>query len=125
MSQRSQRRNESGAAAVEFALVLLPLLLVVFGIVNFGLIYHQQIQLSGAAREGARTMAIRNDVDAARASAINAAPTVANVTVIVSPSTCAPDSSVTVTVTHPFTFEYLFGSQTITLSGTGVMRCNG
>lgn len=121
----SQRRDESGVAAVEFALVLVPLMLVVFGIINFGLLYHEQIQLSGAAREGARTMAVNNDEDAARAAAISAAPTVENLTVSVSTSNCEPDTSVTVTVTHPFEFEYLFGNQTITLSGTGVMRCNG
>jgi Flp pilus assembly protein TadG len=117
--------DDSGAAAVEFAIVLAPLLLVVFGIVNFGLAYHQQIQLSGAAREGARTMAVKNDWEAAEKAARDAAPTVKDMTVTRNPSTCAPDISVTVTVNYPFTFQYLFGSQTIDLRGVGVMRCNG
>jgi Flp pilus assembly protein TadG len=132
MSQEARPRDESGAAAVEFALVLLPLLLVVFGIVNFGLAYHQQIQLSGAAREGARTMAVKNNADAVRPAVEAAAPTLTpsrlGVSVeIVEPvaTDCSPDSRAKVTVTYPFKFEYLFGSSTITLSGVGVMRCNG
>lgn len=47
-------RSESGAAAVEFAL-LLPLLLSLFlGIVDLGLAVYTQSVLSNASREGAR-----------------------------------------------------------------------
>ena len=47
-------RGERGAAAVEFALVLLPLCLILLGIIEFGWIFNQQISLSNAAREAAR-----------------------------------------------------------------------
>jgi Flp pilus assembly protein TadG len=132
MSRHAQRQNESGAAAVEFAIVLVPVLLVLFGIINFGLAFHRQIQLSGAAREGARTMAIKNDAGAVRPAVETAAPTLKpsrlGVSIeIIEPvaADCSPDSRAKVTVTYPFQFEYLFGSSTITLSGVGVMRCNG
>jgi Flp pilus assembly protein TadG len=127
MSQEARPRDESGAAAVEFALVLVPLLLVVFGIINFGLAFHRQIQLSGAAREGARTMAIKDDTAEAIAAVQAAAPTLEpdQMAIGISPGACAPDTAVTVTVDYPFTFEYLFGGITIQLNGTGVMRCNG
>jgi Flp pilus assembly protein TadG len=127
MSRHVRQQGESGAAAVEFALVLAPLLLVLFGIINFGLAFHRQIQLSGAAREGARTMAIKDDTAQTIAAVHAAAPTLeeSQMDIGISPGACAPDTAVTVTVNYPFTFEYLFGSTTIELNGTGVMRCNG
>ncbi len=47
-------RRDEGAAAVEFALVLLPLLFIAFGIIGFGLVFTQQQALSNAARDAAR-----------------------------------------------------------------------
>lgn len=51
---RTNGRTERGAAAVEFALVIFPLLMVLFGIINFGYAFAQQIALDNAARQGAR-----------------------------------------------------------------------
>jgi Flp pilus assembly protein TadG len=51
---KSVRRSQSGATAVEFALILVPLALVIFGIVEFGFyIYDRQI-ITNASRVGAR-----------------------------------------------------------------------
>ena len=47
-------RGESGANAVEFALVLPILLMLVFGVLWGGMAYNQQLTLTQAAREGAR-----------------------------------------------------------------------
>lgn len=47
-------RREDGAAAVEFALVSLLLLTLVFGIIGFGVIFAQQLSLGNGARQGAR-----------------------------------------------------------------------
>ncbi len=47
-------RRDEGAAAVEFALVLLPLLFIAFGIIGFGFVFTQQQALSNAARDAAR-----------------------------------------------------------------------
>lgn len=46
--------NARGAAAVEFALVLLPLLYVIGGAVDFGLAFFVSHIVQNAAREGAR-----------------------------------------------------------------------
>lgn len=51
---RTHGRTERGAAAVEFAFVVIPLLMVVAGIVNFGLVFAQQLALDNSVRAGAR-----------------------------------------------------------------------
>jgi Flp pilus assembly protein TadG len=47
-------RGQEGAAAVEFALCLIPLLLIVGGIIDFGESWYMQSVLASASREGAR-----------------------------------------------------------------------
>ena|GEM_PF-1328534 len=49
---------ERGAAAVEMALVMPLLILMIMGIIDFGRIFNGEIQLSQAAREGARVAAL-------------------------------------------------------------------
>jgi Flp pilus assembly protein TadG len=51
---RAAARRDDGASAVEFALVLPLLVILVFGIIAFGIIFAQQLALGNAAREGAR-----------------------------------------------------------------------
>ena len=51
---RSKASSQKGASAVEFALVLPLLMLITFGIIEFGMfIYNKQV-LTNASREGAR-----------------------------------------------------------------------
>ncbi len=47
-------KNQSGSAAVELALVLPLLLLVLFGTVEYGTMMYDQAIITNAAREGAR-----------------------------------------------------------------------
>lgn len=53
--------EESGVAAVELALVLPVLLVVVFAIINFAALMYDYIVLTNAAREGARWGTIHTD----------------------------------------------------------------
>ena len=47
-------RSERGAAVIEFAIVLPILILLVFGIVQFSIVYNRVQGLHAAAREAAR-----------------------------------------------------------------------
>lgn len=61
MRRRLRREpGDEGAAAVEFALVLPLVLLLVFGMINYGVVFSQQLTLNNAVREGARK-AVVND----------------------------------------------------------------
>jgi Flp pilus assembly protein TadG len=51
---RIAARNERGQTMVEFALVLPILLVVLFGIIQFGILYNNYITLTDATRVGAR-----------------------------------------------------------------------
>jgi Flp pilus assembly protein TadG len=58
MTTRSKLRGEEGAAAVEFALVVSLLFVLLFGIMEFGLAFFELQNLRSATREGARAAAI-------------------------------------------------------------------
>jgi Flp pilus assembly protein TadG len=51
-------RHPRGQALVEFALVLMPIMLILVGIVQFGLLLGANVALTNAAREGARAATI-------------------------------------------------------------------
>jgi hypothetical protein len=53
-----RRLRDRGAAAVEAALTIPLLLLLVFGIIDFGRMLNAQISVAAAAREGARAEAV-------------------------------------------------------------------
>jgi Flp pilus assembly protein TadG len=55
-------RDERGAAAVEFALVLPVILLILFGTIEFGRAWNVRQTLTDAAREGARLAAVGNGI---------------------------------------------------------------
>ncbi len=53
-------KKQHGVAAVEFAIVLPVLLLILFGIINFGVLMYNQAVITNAAREGARWASIHS-----------------------------------------------------------------
>lgn len=74
---RSRARDERGASALEFALVLPVLVLFLFGIVSYGYMFSVRQALTQAAAEGARAAAVaptgqaQPQAEAAIESAIN------------------------------------------------------
>jgi Flp pilus assembly protein TadG len=61
MSVRRNLQREDGAAAVEFALIVGLLAILVFGLLEYGLAFWQVQNLRAAAREGARVAAVGGD----------------------------------------------------------------
>ena len=65
-------KNQIGAAAVEFALILPCLLALVFGIFQFGIAFNNWITITNAAREGARLASIEGVLSAASVATVKA-----------------------------------------------------
>jgi Flp pilus assembly protein TadG len=57
------RRSERGAEVIEFAIVLPLLLLIVFGIIDFGFMFQRYVVLTNAAVEGARVASLPGYAD--------------------------------------------------------------
>lgn len=137
MTQMRGQPATRGAAAVEFALVLPLLLLVVGGVVDFGRALYTNVILTNAAREGARAAVVLQPYDGnlvaqrARAAAPGINPT--DLTVVTPPG-CSPTTNATVSVTSNFTWLVLKpalnlvgagSSLPTTLSAKAVMQCGG
>ena len=120
---RGRWRSERGAEFVEFALAFPLLLLVVMGIMDFGIMFQQYEVLTNAAREGARVAVLPDycpnpatcdaNVSARVNAYIGASFLAVGGTVTVNPVTITPvpvgaNCMNTVTVTLSFPHQYLF-----------------
>ncbi len=118
--------GEGGAAMVEVAIVLPVLLLLVFGIIDFGRLYNTQVTLTHAAREGVRDYAIFQDPLQAENVARQAVTSFDPAPMVVTTSACDPGQPATMTITYPFDSSIPFlGEGIITIGVAGVMRCGG
>ncbi len=137
MSTEGLGGDDRGAAAVELAIVLPLLLLVVFGILDLGRALNAQLEVSAAAREGARVIALgRGDLDTrVREAAPGLSPPPTATVLEDCPAEPGPEAvadvrvQTTLTMVTPLAgLSGLFGAAlpaTITLTGRGVMRCGG
>jgi Flp pilus assembly protein TadG len=121
-------RSEQGAVAVEFAILVPLLVMILLGIMEFGRAYNVQTTLTNAARESARSMAINNSQTSARTAAKAAAtqlsPALADGNVTFSPATCAVNSPMTVTISYNLsTMTGIAGP--FAMKGKGTMLCGG
>ncbi|WP_461172049.1 pilus assembly protein [Arthrobacter sp. Z1-9] len=124
--------SERGAAAVEFALLVPILIMLVFGIMEFGRAYNVQISLTNAAREAARSMAITKNEDAARTAAKNAAlhliPALqnGNITFSLTAGTSGCPTNAQTTVTISYSLSTITGiAGPFAMTGKGTMLCGG
>lgn len=136
----SSLRDETGAAVVEFALVLVLLLTLLVGLIQFGLAFYTQLTLQHAAREGARVFAITQDVPLTKsrtkiaagqlnppldeATEIDTGTVAVDGTFSVSP-TCTNGAQSGVQVRRAFTISLPIFTMPVQLEATGVMRCGG
>jgi Flp pilus assembly protein TadG len=125
------KRDERGAAAVEFAILLPLLLLLVFGIVEFSILYNHKQGLHAAAREGARVAALptssTSDIEDRVRDALEGVlddPSAATITV--TPSNCDSKPSGTaikVNVAATDDFDVPLFTEKVDLTGEGEFRC--
>ena len=127
--RRRLARGDSGAAAVEFAIVVPVFLLIVFGIIEFGFVFNAQISLTQAVREGVRAGAVGDAVsEAAMIDRFEDAYNGIGGGVLSGSATpCSPgdnDGDATLTGQLAFTTPISrFGP--FTLESEAVMRCGG
>ena len=98
---------------VEFAMVIPLLLVVLFGIIQFGILYNHYITLTDATRVGARKGSVSrtapNPSALAEAATRNSATGLdqSQLVVIVTPTAWAPGAELTVEATYPFDVNVL------------------
>lgn len=120
------RGHEEGAAAVEFGLIVLPLLLLLGAIIDFGLVFNAQIGLTHAAREGVRVEALGTGDGAATAENAYTPIAVYDVSAQVARACPSPDGAlVEIDATYDFIILSIIGLDVLTLQGQAVMRCSG
>jgi Flp pilus assembly protein TadG len=131
---REIQKGETGAAAVEFAIVLPVLVMLLFGIVQMSMAFNRSQGLHAAAREGARLAALRQTTRSqiegrVRDALDGVVKDPAAVAISITPSSnqpcnLRPGESVVVTASHPTELDIpLWGKQTLTLTGRGTFRC--
>ena len=138
-TRNGRRHDEVGAVAVEMALVLPILLLLLMGIIDFSRAYNTKEALQYAVREGARDLALGKDeavaAETTRARASTAStidPALVGVTATPCPSPLPPSvpdvgppvASVTATYSLSYNIPF-FSAGAWDLSATGAMRCAG
>lgn len=122
--------EERGAGLVEFALVLPVLIIILFGVIEFGIAFNRAQAVEAAAREGARLASIstttQGDITARVDAALAGIPLQNPANVTVAPGGCAgrEGQSVTVTVTTAHALNIpLVPLPVLNLSGQAVFRC--
>jgi Flp pilus assembly protein TadG len=113
VKKRIQIRSQQGQTMTEFALVLPVLALILFAVIQFGIVFNNYITLTDATRAGARKAAVsrqdsnRNSdvVTAVRSSASGL--TASKLTVPAPSSTWNSGDDVTVTASYPYSISLL------------------
>lgn len=128
------RLNDRGAAAVEFAIILPLLLILVGGIIDFGRLFYTEIMVTNAAREGARMVALGMEGDA-EARAVAASPNIdlvggfATADIVSCPASPSPTDAASYTA-RTADFDWLLLDAFADISApqpesTATMRCWG
>ena len=128
-------KREDGTAAVEFALLLPLLMMILFGIIEFGFVFYNQEVITNASREGARfgivigspRPSIGQIQGVVNTYLTNSGLNSGNAAVSVAGAQGASGSDLTVSVAYPYNFLVLpnfaasLGS-TLNLGATTVMK---
>ena len=121
-------RRERGVVAVEFALVLPVVVVLLFGIIEFGRAYNASITVTHAARETVRKIALRSPLAEAKQAGIDATASLPGVPTFPPPTECtAGVTNAVVTMKYAFRYDIPFfkSNATIDMSKTATMLCGG
>jgi len=126
---RAILKRKHGQAIVEFALILPVFILILLGIMEFGLVFHQYLIVTAASREGARVAAL-GGTDAETVTMVNASAASINtgqLTTTITPAARVKGQTVSVQVTNPVTIRapliaQIFPQNPFPVSGTTIMR---
>jgi Flp pilus assembly protein TadG len=118
-------RDDRGAAAVEFGLLLPLLMIILGGVIDMGFYFNAQISATHAAREGVRVESITTTPGTGAAAATSAYSAINAPLVGVTPTSCPNAASrAAMSVVAEYDFILLpFGSRQV--NGQAVMRCGG
>jgi Flp pilus assembly protein TadG len=105
-------RSQKGQSLTEFALALPVLALLLFAVIQFGIVFNNYVTLTDATRAGARKGAVGRQLSNPQSAAVQAVRTSAqdlkqtDLAVTVT-SPWQPGSDVTVTATYPYKISLL------------------
>jgi Flp pilus assembly protein TadG len=104
-------RSEKGQSLVETALILPILLLLLFGIVDFGRLLHAYLTIDHAGREAARFASVSvQSTDAEIRARVTSTATGLNIdpnAIIIDPPASGRTSGKDVTITIPYKFNFI------------------
>jgi TadE-like protein len=126
--RRFPGHREEGQALVEFALVLLPLVLILFGALEFGRAWNNKNTAVHLANEAARMAAVNNVSCSSLRSEATGDGLPASTTIVIGSGTTTPQSPIVATVTVPFgssiplISSILSAAGVSNLQGTATMR---
>lgn len=117
-------KSERGQSLVETALVIPILIILLFGITDFGRVFHTYLTLDHAGREGARAASIgKSDSEVRSKIASGTSSLKGSVNIEFSSSGNSGDDA-TITLTYPFEFltPIISGLDGFEVKNTTVMR---
>jgi len=116
--------DSRGAAAVELGLVIGILMMLLFGIIEFGLVLNRYISVTQASREGARQMSVGVLQADAETNAVLTTPELID-KVVCTGSTSDDGGDVTMTCTTEYDLSLWVVRKPMTLTSTSTMRKEG
>jgi TadE-like protein len=108
---RTEIRSERGQSMTEFAIVLPLLCMLLFGIIQFGILYNNYVTVTDAARAGARKAAVSRhgspSTEGCKTAKSSAGSLAVGCSVSIAGPLDRPGADVTVTVTYPYSIKLL------------------
>jgi TadE-like protein len=103
--------SERGQTMTEFAIVLPLLCMLLFGIIQFGILYNNYVTVTDAARAGARKAAVSRhgspSTEGCKTAKSSAGSLAVGCSVSIAGPLDRPGADVTVTVTYPYSISLL------------------